>query len=56
MNFYWEGIKYLLTVEYYNGRVETHTYFTEEALAEAINKYGNQVVTFQKVINGSVEG
>ena len=54
MEFYWEGITYQLYVEYYNGRVVTHTYNTEEELAEGIKKWGNQVISFKKVINGII--
>lgn len=47
-----KGITYQLYVEYYNGRVVTHTYNTEEELAEGIKKWGNQVISFKKVYNG----
>ena len=56
MEFYWEGTTYQLYVEYYNGRVVTHTYNTEEELAEGIKKWGNQVISFKKVTNGTIVG
>ena len=54
-SIYWEGIKYSLTVEEYNGRVNTYTFDTEEELIEAIEKNKNKVITFKKVMNGILE-
>ena len=52
ISIYWEGIKYSLTVEEYNGRVNTYTFDTEEELLEAIEKHKNKVITVKKVMNG----
>lgn len=54
-SIYWEGVKYSLTVEEYNGRVNTYTLDTEEELLEAIEKNKNKVITFKKVMNGILE-
>ena len=54
MEFYWEGIRYILNVEYYNGKVETYTFYTEEDLAKGIERYSNQILSFYKVIGGTV--
>lgn len=54
-SIYWEGVKYLLTVEDYKGRVNTYTYYTQEALLEGIEKYKDQVISFNKVMNGILE-
>lgn len=54
-SIYWEGVKYSLTVEEYNGRVNTYTLDTEEELIEAIEKNKNKVITFKKVMNGILE-
>ena len=46
-----EDIKYSLTVEEYNGRVNTYTCDTEEELFEAMEKHKNKVITIKKVMN-----
>ena len=54
-SIHWEGTKYSLTVEEYNGRVNTYTLDTEEELLEAIEKHKNKVIIIKKVMNGILE-
>ena len=54
MEFYWEGIKYQLFIRDNNGRVEIVYYDTEEQLAEGIKRFGDKVVSFNKIINGTI--
>lgn len=54
MEFYWEGIQYNFTVKYSNGHIVTLTTYSEEGLSDAIKKYGDQIVSFEKVTKGKV--
>ena len=45
----WEDVKFSLTVEEYNGRVNTYTFDTEEELLEAIEKHKNKIITVKVV-------
>lgn len=55
MGVTWENSYYILNIGHHNGDISTIKVYNEDDLKYILDKYGEQVMSFLKVLIGSME-